>query len=973
MSLIKEKLKNKYIFIILLTIFACVFCLVYLALRGNEPQKYTDVVVEYTSTFLSNKSAEMHLVFILIWGGLIAYFLYSLWRRKSKLKSNLYEEKQAQLDANICIPAIFFAMTIVSYIVNSNTNSTFVFLMLYTVCLVLYNREKLADGIMTYWLMYYVLLALYRIYVVFGGTKVLNYQLINVCAFLGAVSLVVFIKKTEKLAIAAIILQVLISGLWLIYLQNSYIQNDGDGNLIQSYNIKTEKAIVAFATIAILLCLCNIVYIIYKSKLHFDTLEKSISVGTCVSIMAFNQFYGNGVIMSADMRHQYECVIGFQQIFKLGQMPFDEYTPVSGMYSVLHGAFFELFGKGLFANYYMASNVYFAVVVALIVILLAFHIDKKYVFILSICLPIMEYNRELYDRVLFIMPVLLLLSVPKLIEQKDKWLVAWFLTSLFTGLYYPLFGVAVCVGFLPLALVQVMDYYRSGDFKKDLKRPTFYITWGSCLALALLSVPLLWGLAKQILSMANQSIASEGLSRFGQTVNGGFFSYLGEFQVIRIVLYDILSFVAPVFLTWICGFLAIDTFIDKQGSREERIAAYKKGSIIMVGGITLAIAFTSTFMRLDINALFARNAGAIIAVGALIAVFALRYIKDAKLQMLLVVMALCMPVLNGAYGFSEKDTRVKPNYTVPTDYVYTENVPIDNMGTGFFKQETLDTMLAYKDVAESVPKESRMFGFFTQYGPPFLYNVKGFSTIEFRTIRGYKVAQACVDLIKDKKPYIGTAVEPFNNYYLYHWIMTSGYYSYSAEKKMFLPNEEVVDADELAIVNAQAGIQKEVFDVGNHAASLGLSMKSLEKIFDEVPVQIYLDEVDGYQGVFFDREIWGDDADFLYIKLAGLNSEPSYALYNTSKGFQIQEDLKLARPFMRKVYNPNQKLMVGWTVNNQDYFIKCNVSQGELLIPLGAGANWLLNNHDCIWLVGEEMSQKIQIEEIRLLKLREVE
>ena len=56
--------------------------------------------------------------------------------------------------------------------------------------------------------------------------------------------------------------------------------------------------------------------------------------------------------------------------------------------------------------------------------------------------------------------------------------------------------------------------------------------------------------------------------------------------------------------------------------------------------------------------------------------------------------------------------------------------------------------------------------------------------------------------------------------------------------------------------------------------------------------------------------------------------------------------------------------------------MRCDFGRGQLLIPLGSGAGWLLNGHEEIRISAEnfgEAAELPQIREFRLLKLREVE
>ena len=68
--------KKRIVFLLVMLLAGSLFTVIYLAVTGNGVQKFTDVVIEYTAIFASNKSAERNLVFYLIFAGIAAYGVY---------------------------------------------------------------------------------------------------------------------------------------------------------------------------------------------------------------------------------------------------------------------------------------------------------------------------------------------------------------------------------------------------------------------------------------------------------------------------------------------------------------------------------------------------------------------------------------------------------------------------------------------------------------------------------------------------------------------------------------------------------------------------------------------------------------------------------------------------------------------------------------------------------------------------------
>ena len=102
----------------------------------------------------------------------------------------------------------------------------------------------------------------------------------------------------------------------------------------------------------------------------------------------------------------------------------------------------------------------------------------------------------------------------------------------------------------------------------------------------------------------------------------------------------------------------------------------------------------------------------------------------------------------------------------------------------------------------------------------------------------------------------------------------------------------------------------------------------------------------------------------------------NYTLYNLN-GEVEQVEHKYSNLLMRKNYNPGMAVQVWWKDNNgEDHAMTCNMSQGKLLLPLGAGAKWLFNNHSAISIRTFQDDIEIQtpeISKIRLLKIQEVQ
>ena len=80
---------------------------------------------------------------------------------------------------------------------------------------------------------------------------------------------------------------------------------------------------------------------------------------------------------------------------------------------------------------------------------------------------------------------------------------------------------------------------------------------------------------------------------------------------------------------------------------------------------------------------------------------------------------------------------------------------------------------------------------------------------------------------------------------------------------------------------------------------------------------------------------------------------------------------------MKKNFNPGVVVRVSWFDDDKNVrYIDSNLSKGKLLIPLGAGAGWLLNKHNEITISVLIENKEIPIPEIskiELLKLNDLD
>lgn len=960
--------KKKMLFFLLMVVLGAIFTIVYLIINGNANQVYNDIVAEYTSSFSSNKSAERNLIFILCFAGIAAYTIFLLFSQrggryeKEKLLDN--QKKKEYLCVLLSVGTVFL-------FVHGAINAIIFAAIIVAMVLYVIDKKIILTGICVYFLSIYSYISLYRIYVFSGGNENGNNLTAILFSAIVIVAALVFSDREKALLRVGLAESIVIPFALLVYLSNKY----KNGEEIVTIDVTTSTKLFVWLLILVFSGYALITAV--KKWKKIDSIEDVIRIGSCVTIMAFNRFDGTGAIMSTDLHHPFENIIGYSQVADLGRIPFNDYIPVSGMYSIIQGAIFDWFGDGgTFANYNVTNNLFYLMVIICVVVLLKKHVDGTYMLLISLV-----FYMETYNRLVFMLPIMLLLLLPKLIEKKNTWLMVWFMTSLFQGLYYPLYGAATCLAFIPLVIWQIAMYAKSGELKSDIRTVKFWVGWIICLGIAVACIGFLSGTLKHMLAMSGQSILADGISRFGQLIPSWFFGYLGEKHLfIRLTLYYVFTFVIPALFVWVAYAIAAKGGNITVDNKKVRVNNKMTFCMMLSAVIMPIVCYTYTVIRLDINNIYARSTSVLITGVVVIMIFVFNYINKGALRLIIIAFAVSVPMVVNFTGFhaTETNEKLQAYYTVPENYIYVEDDPVEKIGRGFINQDTYNAINTMNDRFENRDKEKSYYGDPSNFGYYYLLGIKGDGAMEISaTVKSFSAAQEAVDIARDNASIIGVSFEPYYNYYFYHWLMASGEYYWDDDLWNFIPNNGKYSRDEILAQNKNNGIVSGNINIGNTAGSWGLSMESLESIFTEKNVDFSINQETNNAVVNFEQGFDGDEADFIYLEFADMDNNYDYTLYDLAQGDIRQEEYKYLKYLMRKRYNPGMTVQLWWMdENGERHAVACNMSQGKLLLPVGAGAKWLFNEHNYVDIQVFQDDAEIAVPEItniRFLKLREVQ
>lgn len=902
-------------------------CIVFI----NSPQKFSDVIPMASIASSYNITSEKILLYVLTAIGLISGLFVPAFKYKKPEISQIQNEASENCESNESV--FFVAASLVSFAVSFVAFKSTAQLpaAILAVLSLIFNRKKAHETLCSYILLAYGIIGLYWVYAFCGGKHSLD-KLLYAAAVIPAIPL--FFKKIRHkcymiMCMAGSVLSPLCL---LVFFKNKYIYNQN----IQTVPVPTIIKITVIAVILLLI----VASIVRFNKESSSKTNSFITAAPIVSILAYNRFDGTGAIMPYDLHHPIENIISFHQIVEMGQKPFTEFIPISGLYSLFYGAFHYLFGeKGLFSNYYITRNLFFLFLAVVIAFLLIKITSPSYALLLALLFYMPSYNRYA-----FILPIALLLLNPKLFKAQRRWLAVWFITSLFHGLYYPVHGFAVFFAFIPMGIYQFVKYIRTKELLNDLKKWQFYFDFIVCLLLLILSHNYLIGLAKHVLVFSKNSDITEGLSRFGFIFPDWFFPIIHN-NGIRLCMWYCSTFVIVIILLGIASLMffskiTIDT--DRKIKIQNPYTFLSLSAIIILSAVSFALNLSTAFP----SSVFSRALGPILAVCALLLIFIFKEGKKAfavfAFTLIVAISALFNSENTGPIDSNKARIPNTPYYYVPEGYIHVSGEDVPKLGEGYISENSYNLILGWKDkISQLNPEKSYMN--VPYYGFIYLYDLKGAGTVELVEAKGYYRIEEAKTIANNTESIILNYEDEYRDPYFYKWLLTSGDYMYDSEKDFFIPAAKL-DKEQILSKNKEY-FENNPSELNLYAlpSSWGNSIDTLYPILSEKKADYLFDKKDNALYARFEEEISGNDIDFIYMKI---NTDSFNRAAYEERGLH-DVDLGAFDKYLYGIsYNPDTSVIIHYEDDSQTaHSVYCRLSNGELLIPINTGDGWLLNNH----------------------------
>lgn len=731
--------------------------------------------------------------------------------------------------------------------------------------------------------------------------------------------------------------------LLILYLKHSYRYQE---QILQLHHPKSYIIFIAFFMLALYIGFFLQYYFFRKSD---KSIKPFIAAASAISIFLYGSYIPAALIIPSDMHHYGEQMIPWQQIVSLGNSPYKDYAPVSGLFPMPTGGINQLFFGGKASTYGAAFVILFILFGTLTVCMISLHVNGKWTLLFAFL-----FHMPVYCRTWIILPVLLLLLLPSVIHNKRRFLYLYVFCGFLSGLYYPLFGLALIVAGMPYALVCFFSYLKDKEFLTEIKKKSFYVETLILLVPIILSIPLLIKMASHILTYSHQTLLADGLSLSSISVPQWFLPYLSSFEQIRSGAYYALRFLGCMLPVWLFLLLLLSFYYQNKEKKPYKEPAFLG---LSAGFLILPVCYTYTLVVMDetwVSRLFSRSSHIFLwIIGIFLPILLIRFgkqifQKEASVA-LLTAFSLSVPFLTfyqmGDYQFPALDGRTNAECACVGEYtanlspfpVSPSFVPISEEDAarfpalcyGFMESGVRKQLYTYDERLEILHKadeDLKLLALDKLQMYYFLLNESALYSGKVSLAKSHEAAEAVIALL-DEHTVAGNDLSPLNNYYICRELIKRGYV-YDSITEFYLPKTlyvSIYGEESYAASSLSDSPWAAPLYMSKCALSLGHNLENLSAsvlIASDTP------------------------SEFLYVEI-------DIAALNTRFGGTLNEDTIMT---------------ISWEGKS---CLLTDLGDGVLLLPLASNADWATGSYDQVFisLYDEtrpvmEMDDKIPLEEL---------
>lgn len=728
--------------------------------------------------------------------------------------------------------------------------------------------------------------------------------------------------------------------LLMLYLKNTY---SFQGQILR---LSYPKAYIIFMGIFILA-----LYAGFFCQYYFSPSRQKpfVAVTSAISVFLYTSYIPPALMVQSDMHHHGEQMLPWQQIMVLGNSPYESYAPVSGLFPMLTGGINQLLFGGKATSYSAAFVILFVLFAALTVFMISLHIDGQWTLLFAFL-----FHMPAYCRTWIILPALLLLLLPKVIQNKRRFLYLYVLCGFLGGLYYPLFGLGLIVGGMPFACVCLYSYFKGRDFLTEIKQKSFYLETLLLLVPITLSIPLLIHMASHILASSHQTLLADGLSLSTVAVPQWFMPYLSSFETVRDSLYYALRFLGAMLPVWLFLLLLLSF---RQKNRNGNFLRHPAFLGLSAGFLILPLCYTYTLVIMDetwISRLFSRSSHIYLWIlGILLPILLIRYGKyicqKETSVALLTALSLSIPFLtfyqmrdyqfpfldgatNGDCGcVGEYAANLLPFPVSPSASPISQEdcARFPSLGYGFMENSVKEQLYRYEEKLAPLHEadgDLKLLALDKLQMYYFLLDESALYSGKVSLAKSCEAAASVIELI-DEHTVVGSDLSPLNNYYIYRELLNRGY-AYDSVTEFYLPKELYISMyGEEAYANSSISDSPWAapFYIEKCSVSLGHNLENLNG-----PVLITSDV----------------PSEFLYVEI----------------------NVEALKAHFGNTLSTDSILTVSWDGKS---CLLTDLGDGRLLLPLASNADWASGDYKQVFislydetLPAMEIHDKIPLKEV---------
>ena len=903
-------------------------------------QTFTDIIIENVSASGYDKSGELELFWLVLAAGSLI-ILAALAFRTYLSKTDNARIQLSDYRFPLYGGMLFFPFLVYLIVFGQFSIPLFAGLIIFILCYYLCPGCRSLTGqiLLTYVLTYYAFLSLFTTIMKFLKTESPSSSLIYILTFTAgtvfSVLTILLSRRNQDSAFGRrllLLLQCTLPGLLLLWLIDDYLYREELIHL--PYATGYTVFFILFMGIAFALVIRQAVKFWNKNEKYV------IGAITPILIFVYHSFSAAPMFAQPDQHHHGEQMIPWNQVFVHGQSLYDEYTPVSGLFPYVNGFIQHILLDGTITDYAPAISITTVIFCTITMYLIYKHVGGSYATAFAVLFALPSYNRQY-----MVLPVLLLLTLPVLLKKQNLWLQVWIIACFLSGLYYPLYGVGLLIGTLPLGIYQLITYVKKGTFQKDIHKLSFYITWVILLLVVTWNIPLLIRMLNHTLTYSSQTIMADGIPLLGQTAPDSFLPFLSSHEALRNACYLSYRFLLPAIGIWLFVYVAFHMFFSHKGKRDRKLTLF-----LISGAVTLMISYTYTLVRADTDKILSRTAMILIAVaGMFLPVMLMHYGRlQFKSTSLAAIIGICASLPMAIYmqvsWYKFPDMWVYPDgnsqlvmddadklysyMEVPETFLKSEDTGLaekyqELLGRGFMVADQLHYITDYASVIEKCEAVCDDVAYMAFDGQGFYdyLGVKCSATGYIPAARSYEAQKEIWDAASQNLPVV-FYLQPQSSYYIFRFMLDEGYVYCAADNAFYPPKlYALIYADSGNIDGDDYRLSAPAVDFERSAESFGASLHTLQDLF-------VTDCTVSLSGQNLPQSFSGMEYDFLYLELA--------------------EDL--CSPDASEALPEDSVLKISWADTDGNTFenssVSCTLTDGRLLIPMGMNACWLLSEID---------------------------